>query len=69
MKLSASEETLHHEDIRQHPSGIIMHMAHGGTDLGARASKVSPAGSVAETLRRKMGGIPALCQSWELNSE
>ena len=44
MKLSAVEETLPHEDVRQRPSGFIMHTAHGGTDLGARAGKVSPAG-------------------------
>ena len=44
MKLSASEETLRQEDVRRRPSGFIMHTAYGGTDLGARASKVSPAG-------------------------
>ena len=39
MKLSANEETVRHED-----ADFIMHTAQGGTDLGARASKVSPAG-------------------------
>ena len=43
MKLSANEETLRHEDVRRRPSGFIMHTTHGETDLGARASKASPA--------------------------
>ena len=37
MKLSASKETLRHEDVRKRPSGSIMHTAHDGTDLGASA--------------------------------
>ena len=44
MKMLANEETLRHKDIRRRPSGLLMHTAHGGTHLGARASKVSPAG-------------------------
>ena len=42
MKLSANEETLHYEAVTRRSSGFIMHnvTAHGGTDLGARASKV-----------------------------
>ena len=44
MKLSASEETLCHENGRWCSLGFIMHSAHGRTDLGAPASKVSPAG-------------------------
>ena len=43
MKLSANEETLRHDDVRRRLSGFIMHTAQGGTDLGACASKVSPA--------------------------
>ena len=31
-------------DVTQRPSVFIMHTAHGGTDLGALACKVSPAG-------------------------
>ena len=39
-KLSAKEETLRHEETSgKSTSGFILHTAHGGTDLGARASK------------------------------
>ena len=45
IRLSANEETLLHEEASdERPSGFILHTAHGGTDLGACASKVSPAG-------------------------
>ena len=44
MKRLANEKTLRHGDVRRRSSGFIMHTVHGGTDLGARASKVSPAG-------------------------
>ena len=44
LKLSATEDPLHHEDVRRRPSGFAMHTARGGTDSGVCASKVSPAG-------------------------
>ena len=31
-------------DVRRRSSGFVMHTAHGETDLGPHASKVSPAG-------------------------
>ena len=51
MKLSANEETLRHDDVRRRPSGFIMHMAQGGTDLGACAARYH---LLAETSRKRM---------------
>ena len=44
VKFSTSEEMLLYEDVRHLSSRFIMHTVHGGTDLGARARKVTPAG-------------------------
>ena len=63
MTLSANEETLRHENVRQRPSGFIFatdrHTAHGGTDLGARASKASSGIAVYRPCVGRWG-VPAL---------
>ena len=44
MKLSANERLCHNETRDEHPSRFILHMARGGTDFGAHATKALPAG-------------------------